>query len=598
MTPSDFFRRLLLPTVAGLFVAGVVVAQEPKPPAAATDGIEELARGPVHEAFGQPSQFNPEPGETVAKAPPEAVEELPPDQKPEGDDVRWIPGYWHYDDETKDYMWVSGFWRNIPPGRNWVPGYWNTIADGNQWVSGFWANAEAAEAEYLPAPPETLEAGPAGDAPAADNVWMPGTWMWRDTRYLWRPGYWAAGNPNWVWSAPHYEWTPNGYVFVDGYWDYPLQRRGLLFAPVVFGPRLRPGFVYTPSIVIDTGLLTLNLFARPRYQHYYFGDYYAASYATAGIYPWFAYSNSRRGYDPLYAYTNWSYGRTNANWERDQRRAYYDRRDNENARPPRTVAAQRELAKRADAAERQNLVLTRSLADLAAARPSTTVVNNNTTNVKLVKVDAAQVKVQQTNAAEYRKLTAERVKAEQATAGGTARKEPARVKLPVSVSAGTTAKSRVTAPAPPKQPEAAAREPGKAKSSALPNPEDVLKPDFTRPKTGREPMPKTPAGKEPGTPKTPMPKDSKEPKDPAPKVPMKEPREPKEPSPKPPTPKEPREPKNPAPKEPRETKDPTPKNPPKAPPTVTPPAPKSPPVNPPMPKGPAPKPKGNPKDKD
>ena len=532
-------------------MAGVVVAQEPTPPAGGESGVQELTRGPVHEAFGQPSQFNPEPGEKVAKAPPELVEELSPDQKPEGDEVRWIPGYWHYDDEAKDFLWVSGFWRNVPPGRTWVPGYWNKIADGHQWVSGFWSSDKATETEYLPAPPETLEAGPVGEATDAGTVWMPGVWTWRETRYLWRPGYWAAGHQNWVWSAPHYEWTPNGYVYVDGYWDYPLQQRGLLFAPVQFGNRLRPGFVYTPSVVIDTGLLSLNLFARPRYGHYYFGDYYASNYATAGIYPWFAYSNTRRGYDPLYAYTNASYARSNPNWEADQRKAYFNRQQNVGARPPRTFAAQRELAKRVDAAEAQNVVLARTLADVAARPASTTI--NNTTNVKLVSVDASQVKIQQTQAAEYRKVTTERLKAETA-APSAARTEPARVKFSAPAAPATSAK--VTAPpAAPKQPEAVPNDP-KARPSTLPHPEDVMKPDFTRNNPGRDPAPKTPAGKEPATPKTPMPKE----------------------------PKEPAVPKNPLPKEPVT---------PKTPPAVAPPVPKTPPVAP-----PAPKPKGNPKDKD
>src|SRR5262245_25054518 len=56
--------------------------------------LEELARGPIHEAFGQPVTFNPEPGVILDKKPPDPVEEMPPDQKPEGENVVWIPGYW------------------------------------------------------------------------------------------------------------------------------------------------------------------------------------------------------------------------------------------------------------------------------------------------------------------------------------------------------------------------------------------------------------------------------------------------------------------------------------------------------------------------
>ena len=43
-------------------------------------------------------------------------------------------------------------------------------------------------------------------------------------------------------------------------------------------------------------------FLRPRYQHYYFGDYYAANYQTAGFYPSYSYNSGGFGYDPLYAH--------------------------------------------------------------------------------------------------------------------------------------------------------------------------------------------------------------------------------------------------------------------------------------------------------
>src|SRR5271154_117053 len=54
---------------------------------AATDP-EVLTRGPVHEAFATPTT-EPMPTTPVAKAPPAALEEMPPDQKPEGD-ATWI----------------------------------------------------------------------------------------------------------------------------------------------------------------------------------------------------------------------------------------------------------------------------------------------------------------------------------------------------------------------------------------------------------------------------------------------------------------------------------------------------------------------------
>src|SRR5262249_15410958 len=51
-------------------------------------GIEALDNGPVHEAFAQPTLKNPEPGPIIHKQPPKAIEELPPDQKPEGDNIQ------------------------------------------------------------------------------------------------------------------------------------------------------------------------------------------------------------------------------------------------------------------------------------------------------------------------------------------------------------------------------------------------------------------------------------------------------------------------------------------------------------------------------
>src|SRR5262249_39633132 len=104
-------------------------AQPPPPqenPVGQQEGVEVLARGPVHEAFAEPSIRGPRPTPVVPKKPPEAIEELPPDQKPEGNNVQWIPGYWAWDDDRNDFLWVSGIWRDIPPGQQWVPGHWES----------------------------------------------------------------------------------------------------------------------------------------------------------------------------------------------------------------------------------------------------------------------------------------------------------------------------------------------------------------------------------------------------------------------------------------------------------------------------------------
>ena len=134
---------------------------------AAEEGVQVLTRGPVHEAFAETVTFDPEPGVVAPKAPPAAIEELPPDQRPEGANVAWIPGYWAWDDERSDFLWVSGIWRDLPPGRQWVPGYWGKSGQGFQWTSGYWADAKVTEVQYLSEPPATVEAGPNIAAPSA-----------------------------------------------------------------------------------------------------------------------------------------------------------------------------------------------------------------------------------------------------------------------------------------------------------------------------------------------------------------------------------------------------------------------------------------------
>src|SRR5262245_52298308 len=137
--------------------------------AVAADDVQVLARGPVHEAYAEPSEREPKPTPIVPKEPPRPIEELPPDQKPEGDNIQWMPAYWQWDEEKKDFLWVSGFWRNAPPGRVWVPGSWRRSGEGWQWTGGFWAAAqgEKAQVEYPPQPPAPLDdAGAVTPAPS------------------------------------------------------------------------------------------------------------------------------------------------------------------------------------------------------------------------------------------------------------------------------------------------------------------------------------------------------------------------------------------------------------------------------------------------
>jgi hypothetical protein len=335
----------------------VTVAVGVQPAADADEGPDVLARGPVHEAFASTVEM-PKAGEIAPKQPPEAIEELPPDQKPEGDNVQWIPGYWDWDDERTDFIWISGFWRVPPPNHVWVPGSWNKIADGWQWTSGFWQVTQPdqpqPDLEYLPQPPAPIEIGPNVPAPDETSVYVTGSWVYRG-RYFWRPGYWIAHRPGWVWVPSHYRWSPLGYIYINGYWDYPLASRGVLFAPVYYPRRnFAAGYLYTPRYVVATPVLFGSLFIRSGYSSYYFGDYYTANYGRRGYQPWCA--PALRGvavvpargwsYDPLWSYYSQSY-RQNPQWSTNIAGVYAGRYDGTLSRPPRTLVQQNQVIQKA-----------------------------------------------------------------------------------------------------------------------------------------------------------------------------------------------------------------------------------------------------------
>ena len=314
----------------------------------APPGVQVLTQGPIHEAFASPVLFDPKPGPIIPKTPPAAINETPPDQKPEGANVQWIPGYWAWDDERNDFVWVSGVWRDIPPGRQWVPGYWQPADNGVRWVPGYWGPADQGAApQYLPEPPASPEAGPNSPPPAPDATWSPGSWVWQENQYSWQPGFWVQPQQNWMWTPSSYSWTPNGYLYNQGYWDYPLANRGVPFAPAYFGNGVanQPGFAYSPTTALLGSALLTSLFVRPNYGSYYFGDYYAANNFQRGIYPAYSFHNSRYGYDPIYAYAA-SRNVNNPRWSQDLHDVYSYRRDHPEARPARTFAEQRSLAAR------------------------------------------------------------------------------------------------------------------------------------------------------------------------------------------------------------------------------------------------------------
>src|SRR5262245_42697569 len=296
---------------AAMFGAPMLRAQEQNQEAVYVEtqdeqekGVEPQTRGPVHEAFAQPpNDGRPKPGPVVPKKPPEAIDELPPEQKPEGDNVQWIPGYWAWDEERKDFLWVSGFWRNAPPEREWVPGSWAKVEGGYQWSNGYWGAAGRGKLDYLPPPPELPQTAPPTQSPGDDYFYVPGCWVWKD-RYVYRPGYWCEYRPGYVYQPPCYYNTPAGYSFVDGYWDYPLNGRGLLCPPVYFSQPvyLNPGYCWTPNFCVGADFLASCLFVNPFRNGYCFGDYFGGGFG--GYTPFCNYKYGGFGCDPFFNYFN------------------------------------------------------------------------------------------------------------------------------------------------------------------------------------------------------------------------------------------------------------------------------------------------------
>jgi hypothetical protein len=335
-----------------------------------TEVVEVLTRGPVHEAFAQPVIFDNDDAFIITRRPPPPLDEIVPDDRPDGNHIVWIPGYWSWDSDRGDFIWVSGCWRAIPPNNSWVPGYWAPCRGGYQWIEGFWTAADTDEIEYLPRPPATLEDGPPGEG-SPDNIWVPGCWVRYHGRYAWRAGYWEQARTNWVWEPAQYISTPRGYVYVEGYWDYPLERRGVAFLPVYCPQSLysRPDYRYSPDYVLDLDGLTMNLFISPQRHQYYFGDYYGAEYSRAGYRPWYEVRDHHDWYDPIFVHQQWQH-RDDHQWYENERSGYDRRRDDQALRPARTYEGMKTQEARLPEKDRRQVQLARPMKEVAADNAS------------------------------------------------------------------------------------------------------------------------------------------------------------------------------------------------------------------------------------
>jgi WXXGXW repeat (2 copies) len=584
-------------------------ADEPPDGAPAeTKGVEVMARGPVHEAFASPSDPQPQAPPVVTKEPPDPVDELPPEQRPEGDNVQWVPGYWGWDEEASEFLWLSGFWRDVPPGRRWVPGTWQQGGEGWQWVAGFWAADDQTEVSYVPPPPETIERGPSTPAPDDGSAYVPGCWVHRETRFFWRPGFWVPFRPGYVWTPARYDWGPAGCAFVEGYWDHPLHERGLLFAPVRLERRLLArGWTYTPAHVVQPDFLIGALFVRRATRSYHFGDYFEPRYQRSGFVPWVDYRVTRTTHDANFAYYRHEF-RREGRWEQGLRELYVARREGTVARPPRTLVQQNQAIRNFTGRKTDNVLVHQdvnitNIQNVSALAPVAGVKNINVTNLAALARPRGSTEVKRTEirkvmrletvpreqraqmqkaATEVREVAQQRGQAEARLLRekGTPRPTapPRATKLDLPRVAATTVK-----------PQAPAR-PGPAQKAPPPPPP-------APPRHVEKPLPRVETPKPPVKPEPPRPPRNDQPPKPPPPV-----RPPKQEPPKPPPrvetprpPVKPEAPRPPAPRPPRNDQPPKPPPPPvvrpKPPPApVRPPKQQEPPKPPPAPPRPAPKP--------
>lgn len=280
------------------------------------EGYDVLLQGPVHEAFAILTDVDPRVGVRLyTEPPPEPIDEQPPALADARPGLQWIPGYWAWSDEVEKHVWVSGIYRQVPPGRSWIPGFWSASGSGYRWTNGYWTSQQLAsdETQYVPLPPSSIDNGPSVPPPGDDYFWLPGHWEYVGDRYRWQSGYWTAYQEGWVWQPACYVYSPQGFVFIDGYWDLLPTQRGQLYAPVVFNNNVyqQANYIYQPRYsLVDPAAFLLHLFTRPGYSQYFYGNYYGSNYTSRGYRPWYASPVGSGLNSQWIEYYNWNYGRS------------------------------------------------------------------------------------------------------------------------------------------------------------------------------------------------------------------------------------------------------------------------------------------------
>jgi hypothetical protein len=172
--PSHPASWLLALLVLAPLTGQRLTADEDGPPA--LPGLQQpevLSRGSVHEAFAEPVNLQVQLGLVAPEPPPPNIAEVPPAERPQGQQFAWIPGYWSWDAARGGYIWVSACWRAAPPKMSWMPGYWLPAQSDWVWVPSHYVATPSVEppgsSRREAPPPRPRQA----EAPQAERVQIP-----------------------------------------------------------------------------------------------------------------------------------------------------------------------------------------------------------------------------------------------------------------------------------------------------------------------------------------------------------------------------------------------------------------------------------------
>ena len=204
----------------------------------------------IHEAYFSPDQSALILQAVPIKPPQDITERIP---KNTTANAVWIPGYWSWSKIYDRYVWLSGTWRLAPPGHEWIHGKWKKFDEGWVWLSGFWSSHDEKDLSYINRPPPDNADEDVKDPPGSDYFWLPGHWRYDSDKddFTWYMGRWQEFDKKWQYVPARYIWREKGYVFIEGFWDWSLESRGVAYAAVEIPEDEINTIAYMPRDIVE-----------------------------------------------------------------------------------------------------------------------------------------------------------------------------------------------------------------------------------------------------------------------------------------------------------------------------------------------------------